>query len=153
MIKTVKRAAFGFLLGVAVGNIIAALTGHPNIVSAALLERAGSLQTALLLQSLFSGLIGFVGFGAVSIYKIENWSLFAADVTHLALVLAAFIPSAIFLGWTSSGWELLIMAAIMSAAHLAIFLIMCARYRAQVRELNRIQSKRINKEHEIGGAI
>lgn len=154
--QTLKRALSGFVLGMAVGNLIAALTGHPDIVSPALLERAGSLSAALLWQTILSGVIGAAGFGGMVLYEIERWPLRLTDAVHNALVLAVFLPCALVLGWINTAAEVLIMAGIMSAAHYVVFLIMCARYRAQVRELNELnelRKARIHQQQSIGGAI
>lgn len=155
LMKTLKRALFGFTLGMAVGNVIAALTGQPNIVSPALLAKVGSLSAALLRQTLLSGLIGAAGMGGTVLYELDRWPLAAVDAAHLALVLAVFAPAALYLGWTASALELLLLALIMCAAHAAIFLIMCAIYRSQVRELNRLNERRKTQDNQymIGGTL
>ena len=150
LLKTLKRAGFGFVLGMAVGNLIAALTGHPNIVSAELLQRAGSLSAALLWQTLLSGLIGAAGMGGTTLYEIERWPLLAIDLAHYALVMAVFLPVGHFLGWFPTQGVVLMMAAIMFAVHFGIFLIMCAVYRKQVRELNRMQEEFLANHHIQG---
>ena len=55
------------------------------------------------------------------------------------LGMAAFVPIGHYLGWFASAEDTLLMAGVMFAAHFSIFLIMCAYYRARVRELNRLQ--------------
>ena len=156
LVQTLKRAGFGFVLGMAVGNLIAALTGHPNIVSPALLERAGSLSNALVWQTLLSGLLGAAGMGGVSLYELEDWPLLRTTMVHYAIYIVTFILCALALGWCERPAEFLVMAAIMAAIHFTIFLIMCARYRAQVRELNElneVRKARINHQPSIGGAL
>lgn len=156
ILKTLKRFCFGFILGMAVGNLIAALTGHPNIVSAALLERVGSLSAALLWQTLLSGVIGGVSFAGISLYEIEHWSLLLADAAHYVCYMIVFIPIAFFLGWTENAGDAAIMAAVLLAVHTLIFLVMCARYRAEVRELNQLneqRKERYKQQRSIGGAV
>ncbi len=154
LLNTLKRAGFGFILGMAVGNLIAALTGHPDIVSPSLLAKAGSLSMALLAQTLCSGLIGAAGMGGTVLYEFDRWPLLAIDLAHFALVMAVFIPVARFLVWTSTGRELLFLSLCMLLAHLTIFLIMCARYRAEVRELNTLQEQFLRQKNvNIGGAV
>lgn len=144
--KTIRRAATGFVIGMAVGNLIAALTGHPNVVSAELLAKAGNLSAALVLQTLLSGVIGAAGMGGTVLYELDRWPLLAVDLAHFALVLAAFLPVGRFLGWFPTRESMLLMAAIMFAAHFTIFLTMCAVYRAQVRKLNQMLSQYLEKE-------
>ena len=154
--KTLKRAGFGFILGMAVGNLIAALSGHPNIVSPLLLERAGSLPAALLWQTVLSGVIGAAGFGGAVLYDVERWPLLLADAMHYVSYMIVFLPIAFFLGWTEKAGEAAVMAVILLAAHTVIFLIMCARYRAEVKELNELNEVRKTRsiqQQSIGGAI
>ena len=154
LLNTLKRAGFGFILGMAVGNLIAALTGHPNIVSAELLAKTGSLPTALLWQTVLSGLIGAAGMGGTVLYELERWPLLAIDLIHYALCMAAFLPVGHFLGWFPTKDVALVMAAIMFAVHFTIFLIMCAIYRKQVRELNTLQEQFLRQKNiNIGGAV
>lgn len=141
LVKTLKRALTGFVLGMAVGNLIAALTGHPNIVSPELLQKAGDLSAALLWQTLLSGVIGAAGMGGTVLYELDRWPLLVIDLVHYALCMAVFIPVSFWLGWCEKPVELVIMAAIMFAVHFTIFLIMCAIYRKQVRELNQMQQQ------------
>ena len=154
--KILKRAGFGFILGMAAGNLIACLTGHPNIVSSSLLERAGSLYAAFLWQTLLSGVIGLVAFAGVSVYDIDRWSLLAADVVHYVGYMVFFLPIAFFLGWLGSAAEAVVMAAILLGVHTVIFLVMCAYYRAQARELNQLnkeRKKKTERQNKIGGTL
>lgn len=149
--KTLKRACFGFVLGMAIGNLIAAVLGNSEIISPLLLNRAGSQQGAFLMQTLLSGVIGAAGFGGISLYEIERWPLLLAVLIHYAIYMAVFLPSALLLGWISTVKDALIMTIVLALAQLFIFLIMCAVYRAQVRELNQLQRKL--KHDHIGGTI
>lgn len=152
--KTVKHIGFGFVLGMAVGNLIAALIGHPEIVSQALLEKAGSLSAALFIQTLLSGVIGGVAWAGISFYEIESWSLLRAVALHYASIILVFMPLAFYLGWLEGPQDALVMAGIMLAAHTMVFLIMCAVYRAEVQELNRLNElRKKEKNQEIGGII
>ncbi|MBQ9459313.1 MAG: DUF3021 domain-containing protein [Oscillospiraceae bacterium] len=150
MKQAIKRTLFGFVLGMAIGNVIAALTGHPAIVSAALLEKTGSLPNALLAQTLCSGLIGAAGMGGTVLYELERLPLLVTDALHFALCMAVFVPVARCLGWTDTPRELLALSAIMLVVHLAIFLIMCVYYRSQVRIINELQKQCFSGGSKIG---
>lgn len=153
LLKTLRRAVTGFVLGMAVGNLIAALTGHPSIVSTALLQQAGSLRAALLWQTLLSGVIGGVAWAGMSLYEVERWPLLAACAAHFAVIMAAFIPIGRFLGWMPEAQDVLLMAAIMLAAHFGVFLILCAVYRRQVRELNALNERSKREKLQFGGVV
>lgn len=103
-------------------------------------ERDAQVE-ALLYQTMLSGLIGAAGFGGMGFYEVERWPLLLAVAAHFGLILAVFLPVARFLGWCGTVAELLAVAACMGAAHLAIFIVMCAYYRKQVRELNELQKR------------
>jgi len=147
--KTVlRRALIGFVIGMAVGNLIAALTGHSSLVSEKLLTRTGSLSAALLTQTLLSGVIGAAGMGGTALYEIDRLPLLVIDLAHYALVLAVFLPSGYYLGWFPTAGVVLAMAGIMFAVHFSVFLIMCAIYRRQVKELNELQKEYRSRENE-----
>ena len=153
MVKTLKRAVNGFVLGMAVGNLIAALTGHPNIVSPMLLAKAGGLSEALLWQTLLSGVIGGVAWAGMSLYELERWPLTAVCTAHFGVIMAAFLPIGRYLGWLETPRDMLLMAAVMAVAHFIVFLIMCAVYRKQVEELNTLQRDFLAKKQVNGGTV
>ena len=148
--KVLKRAGFGFILGMSVGNLIACFMGSPDtVVAPALLARTGSLSAALLWQTLLSGVIGCAAFAGVSVYDVEHWPLPLADAAHYAGYMTVFLPIAFFLGWLETAAQAVIMAAILLAIHTLIFLVMCAYYRAQVKELNRLNEERKERLRQI----
>ena len=154
LLRTIlKRAGLGFLAGVTVGNVITALTAGSGIVSAALLERAGSMSAAFLLQTLFNGIIGAASFAGTGFYDIEGWPLALAAVVHYAVIEAVYIPVGCFLDWFGSARDALIWVGLCAAAYLIIFLILWLIYRRQVRELNELneERKQRSKQEEIGG--
>ena len=144
--KTLKFAGVGFLLGAAIGNLIAVLTGHSSIVSEMLVDWTGSMTAALVVQTVLSGLIGAAGMGGVSLYDAERLPLLAAAVLHFILYFSVFSAACLVLGWFSDLTEFLVMAAIMAGIHILIFLIMCAVYRKEVRKLNKMQENRLQKQ-------
>ena len=153
IIKTLKKAGLGFVLGMAVGNVIAAITtSFSEIVAPALLDKSGSLAMALMLQTLLSGVIGAVAFAGISFYDIERWPLIMADLVHYISIIVVFIPTGFFLGWLENATDVIIIASIMLLVHLIIFMIMCAIYRAEIREMNRLTEER-RKRTETGGAL
>ena len=150
--RTLKRAGLGLLLGMAVGNIIAALTGHDNIVAPSLMGWAGSLPRAFLIQTLLSGLIGAAAMAGVGLYEIDRWPLLLIDLTHYASYMVVFLPVSRLLGWWETPLEGLIMAGVLLVTHFMIFLIMCWIYRAQVKELNQLNKERKHNKNDTGGA-
>ena len=150
---TLKRAANGFLIGMAVGNLIAFLTslsfpGGAVIVAPEFAAAVGSDMAALFIQTLLSGLIGAVSFGGMSLYEIDEWSMAAIMAVHFALICAVFIPVSLILRWLTDALSLVIMAGIMAAAYFVIWLILCAVYRQQVKKLNELQQKMFSEVND-----
>ena len=150
--KTLKMAGIGFLIGMVIGNLIAFLTGNSDtggvtFASSQLLDMAGgSGTTAMLLQSLFSGLYGAVCFAGMSFYEIERMPLALATALHCALIVLLFIPIALLLGWVNDIGTLLIISGMQLVGFFIIWLIMYFGYKKQIRELNEMQRGFNNKD-------
>lgn len=140
--KTVKLALIGFVIGMAAGNIIAiavsfAAGGDALVFTQKMYDLTGSAAGALAMQTLMSGLIGAINFGAVILYELEGPPLTLVSILHCAICLASYFPIAIFLGWISpTVHDIGMMACIMITVYMVIWLIMYVRYRIEVREIN-----------------
>ena len=140
--KTAQLAFTGFVLGMAIGNIIAIVSsyaagGQVLAFSPELLEKTGSAALALLLQTLLSGLMGAVSFGGVILYEIDSLPLPAVSIIHCAMILAVYFPIAFSLYWLEpTPRDIGMMGLIMISAYAVIWLIMYAHYRMEVREMN-----------------
>ncbi|MBR5088215.1 MAG: DUF3021 domain-containing protein [Ruminiclostridium sp.] len=146
IVRTLKRAGIGYLLGMAVGNLIAYISvmlteGGGAIVSQRVIGMCGGEAEALLLQSFLSGFIGFAGCAGMTFYEMEEWSLLRIMSSHLAVIFAVFLPVSYALDWMGSLAELLIMSGCMIVSYFIVWLIMCAIYRSQVKELNDLQQQ------------
>ena len=147
ILKTLKRAGIGFLLGIVVGNVIAHLTGGFGSnalipVSDILLDRVGSnVLTAQAVQTLLSGVYGAICFAGISFYEIDRWPLALATAAHFLSMVLIYMPGALFLGWVEGLDSLLIMLCIQIVVFFIIWLIMWLIYKAQVKELNELNDK------------
>ena len=150
--KTLLRAGIGFIIGAAVGDLIAFLTGTSatggvTFASQQLLDMSGgNTVLAMVLQSLFSGLYGAVCFAGMTLYDAERLPLAAATALHCGLIVLPFVPISYLLGWISGIVETLIIASAQIAAFFVIWLVMYFGYKKQVKELNELQEK--NKHQE-----
>lgn len=150
LMVTLKRAAFGFLLGNFIGYIIAFLTsGNVIPVSPLLTDRVGGLAPALLIQILASGAYGSICFGGISFYEIERWPLALSSSVHCVVIIICYIPLALALDWVETLYDILIMASLQLVVYFIIWLIICAVYKAQVKELNEIQKKFNNRKEQL----
>ena len=153
--KTVKFAGIGFLIGVVIGNFIAAMTciDDPGVfipVSNQTLALAGgSVPLAYVLQSLFSGIYGAICFGCMVFYEIERWPLALATGAHCAAIVLIYIPVGFLLGWLTGAVETLIVAGIQIVVFFIIWLIMWSVYKKQVRELNELNEMQTRKKNDV----
>ena len=145
MVKTlVKLAAAGFIIGMAVGNLIAIIastliSGETLVFSDTLLAKAGSPAAALTIQTLFSGLLGAIAMGGVIFYHIDRLPMLWTCIIHYAVIMLAYIPIALNLGWIApSPLAIGQMAFIQAVAYGIIWVIMYVRYKAETRELNEL---------------
>ncbi|MBR4456120.1 MAG: DUF3021 domain-containing protein [Solobacterium sp.] len=136
----------------AAGNLIAVLFsylpgGDNRIVSELLSEKSGSEGKAFLIQTLLSGFPGAVGMGGTAINELENRNLLRCTLAHFSLIFVVYVMIALYLGWiTFSLADIAGVAYFMGIAYLIVFLIMLARYRKAVHELNEILKKNRNSQ-------
>lgn len=124
----------------AVGNIIAYFSlGYHALVSQKAIELFGSEAGAMLFQCLLSGVYGAICFAGISFYDIERLPLAGATALHCAMIILAYAPIGIPLGWVSGISEIIIVAGFQLVGYFIIWLILCAVYRKQVKELNKMQ--------------
>ena len=136
----------GFLLGAAIGNLIAWFFG--SYVSSVLVARMGSVPAAILVQSLVSGLYGSFALAGTLFYDIEQWSLTRSSVMHFLVIAVLYVPAAMFLEWADSATEILIVEGILLVAYFIIWLVIYLRYKKEVRSLNEMLNKRFLQKEE-----
>ena len=146
--KVFRRMLIGFLSGAAVGNLIAMLSagGSSAFYSPMLIELFGSPAAAIIMQTLFSSLIGVAGMGGMSLYDETDLPLAAATAIHFVIVEVVFVISALLLRWMTTAAEIGVMSAMMFAAFAAIWVIMFIIHKKEVRQLNEITQQKETKQ-------
>ena len=144
--RMIRRIILGFLLGTAIGNLIAWFFG--SYVSSMLVARMGRVPAAILVQSLVSGLYGSFALAGTLFYDIEQWSLTRSSVMHFLVIAVLYVPTAMFLGWANSATEILIVEGILLVAYFIIWLVIYLRYKKKVRSLNEMLKKRFLQKEE-----
>ena len=125
-----KKALLLGLLGYAGGCIIG--------LCFALQSREFSMINALP-KILLGGIPGAVIAGSTVVYDIEEWSLLKATITHFLLTMGVILLACFLLNWfTPWSTTFWIMLAAEAAAYVIIWLIMCLRYKAEIRKLNEL---------------
>ena len=113
--NTMKRAGIGFLLGIAVGNIIVWIGGMTSgsMVSPELAAGMGSETGAMAFQTVLMGLYGAVSMSGMSLYEIESWTLARSTVVHYLIIAVMFLLMDKVLGWGGSPSEIFIVELIL----------------------------------------
>lgn len=145
--KALKLAAIGFPLGMIVGALVLVVMGFANggelTYPKALLDLTGSQAGALLAQMLISGAYGTIPMAGVVFYELDSWSLAKQCVVHYLTYTVAFLVLGVGVGWFgANAVAVSLMAGIFAVFHLIIWLVMYARYRAEVKELNKLLDRK-----------
>ncbi len=148
---TLKRAGFGFLLGMIVGVFIVIGmsfgAGGSIVVPHKLIALTGNEAGALLAQVLISGAYGAIPMAGVTFYELDSWGLLKQAVVHYASYTAAFMLFGYAAGWVENASEMAFVAGIFAVGHAIIWTIMYIRYRAETKELNELlqEAKQANQ--------
>ena len=99
----IRLAVVGFVLGIIIGDImVVAFTASEGISLAApeLIEEFGYVP-AVILQTLLSGVLGCICFGATIVYYKDEYNILEATCIHMVIAFCTLIPISNFLWWTS----------------------------------------------------
>ena len=139
---TLKRAGFGFLLGMIVGVFIVIGmsfgAGGSIVVPHKLLVLTGSEAGALLAQVLISGAYGAIPMAGVTFYDLDSWGLLKQAVVHYLSYMVAFLLFGYMAGWVETPADMAFVAALFAVSHAIIWTIMYMRYKAETKELNEL---------------
>ena len=143
---TLKRAGFGFLLGMIVGVLFVVLEGFGNGGALSLppvfIMATGSEAGALLAHMLVSGAFGAIPMAGVGFYEIESWGMLKQALVHYATYIVAYLVIGGAAGWFPLTLPVIgIIAGSMAVGHAIIWLIMYSRYKAEVNELDLLLDK------------
>ena len=148
---TLKRAGFGFLLGMVAGVFIVIgmsfAAGGSIALPDKLLVMMGSEAGALLAQVLISGLFGAIPWAGISFYELDSWGLLKQAVVHYASYTVAFMILGYAAGWVETPADMAFIAGVFAVGHAIIWTIMYMRYKAETKELNELlqEAKQANQ--------
>lgn len=126
--------------------LIIVLCGTKQVCTPAFAERVGNPLTAVFLQTLLIGLIGFA-FGAGSVlFEIERWSFLKQGAIHFASTLAVWIVVHLICFSPVTQPAVISFAASSAATYAITWGIQYFVWRAQVKKLNE-QIQRKNEEN------
>ena len=144
--RILKLAVIGFFLGMLIGNLISFLSCDKSadplvIVSPLLVQRTGSVMSAMIVNTLLSGLLGAAAWAGVIFHDPEvfDWGMTKAAVYHFLLIMVFNLPIALYCGWCPPDpLSILIYIGIMAAAYFIVWLIMYLIYKKETAELNEL---------------
>ena len=137
----------GLLIGMVIGDVIALILSYIShdemIMGQSMVDRFGSQAGALLMQTIFSGIYGAISMAGVSFYEIDDWGLLKTAVVHCLTIEIAFVLIGLYMEWLRPDLaEILICCLISALIYMIIWLIMNARYKAEVNGLNRLLNEK-----------
>ena len=124
--KVFRHAGVGFLIGMIIGFLIG----------------TGRQTGSVVVQMLISGLYGSAAVSGMVLYDVDEWSLAKSTIVHYLIIAVLYVPMALFLGWTESAADILIVECFQLIAFFLIWIIMYLRFKAEVRELNELLKKK-----------
>ena len=132
--KALLRGLLGYIAGCMIGLFFALQREHFTI-------------TVALSQILLGGIPGAIACGSTVIYDIEKWSLLRATFTHFLVVIGVTFLACFVLNWfppwSTAFW---IMLAVEVIGYIIIWLMIYLRYKAEVRNLNKL----LEEKHKTG---
>ena len=144
MKKFLKRAGIGFLLGIVVTDVMMALMLGSQSVVPELLEKVGGETAAVLLQMLLTGSYGAICFSTTVLYDADRMPLALVSFLHCLICIVPFLFMSEFLGWDHDLTRILIRTGAQILAYFIIWLIIYARYKKAIKELNKINDKSLS---------
>lgn len=141
--KVLKLSGFGAMLGITVCTVITAITCDTVPVSPEFVEKVGGIRAALIIQTALSALYGMLCMGTTVIYDIDRLPLTLMSFIHCIICIAPFIPLSLMLGWSDGIGTTLIMTGFQLLAYFVVWLVMYARYKKEIKELNEMQRQNL----------
>lgn len=141
----IRLAVVGFVLGIIIGDIlVVAFTASEGISLAApeLIEEFGYVP-AVILQTLLSGVLGCICFGATIVYYKDEYNILEATCIHMVIAFCTLIPISNFLWWTGRVMEgNIVVLAMGVCAYVVIWFSVYMSYRIQIQKINEALERR-----------
>ena len=103
--EMLRRGLHGIPQGLAIGYVISIIAsimmgdGDFYLASGALIEQFGSEIAAVIIQAIFSAIVGST-FGVISvIWEIDEWSIFKQTGIYFTISSLIFLPISYYLQW------------------------------------------------------
>ena len=141
-----RMAVIGFIMGVVFGDAItmlfASTPDHLAFVSQDMSDRYGD-TAALIIQSLVSGIVGFIAFYGTIVYYDERFNIITATLIHMAISLTALLSAGYFLGWIGTTIEdLMLFLVLPLVMYFMIWFSVYISYRMKIEQINEALERR-----------
>lgn len=145
--KTAARAALGFPIGIAIGNIITVVLsliyggGKYFVCTEEFIGLIGSEATAAAVQTLLCGIMG-MGYAAASVIWEADISLLKQTVICFLIYAAILFPIAYFANWMEhSVIGVIIYIAVFAAIFVLIWVVQFFMWKRKVKKINEMLKK------------
>lgn len=137
------RGRLGFCLGIVFSYLISILLsvifGHGNYYpcSPQFIETMGSEISAVIVQTLLSGLIGGVFAGSTVIWEVDSWSIMKRTSIYFLITSVVMMPVAYIANWMEhSLLGFLLYFGIFVAIFVVVSLVQCAFWKNKLKKIN-----------------
>lgn len=145
--KIAARAALGFPIGIAIGNIITVIAsliygdGRYFICTEEFIGLIGNEAAAAAVQTLLCGIMG-MGYAAASVIWEADISLLKQTVVCFLIYSAILFPVAYFANWMEhSVIGVIIYIAVFAAIFALIWVVQLLRWKSKIRSINAMLKK------------
>jgi len=148
--KAMLRGLLGFPLGVFMGYTITILIalfqsdiGKYYPVVPQLAEATGNEITAVVLQYVLSGILGFAFAAGSAVFEVEEWSFTKQTVIHFMISTLAMFPIAYFTYWMRHTlWGILLYISVFAIMYIIIWAVQSYFWKKKIKGINdKMQAK------------
>ena len=140
-----RLGVIGFLLGMLIGNGMTVLfsSGEELILVSPELSEEFGYVTAVILQTVISGLVGAIIFSGTMVFYSEGFGITSATFIHMGITLVTMLPMANFLWWTGRTLEgTMVFLGMILIMYLLVWTSVYTSYRIQIQRINESLEKR-----------
>lgn len=147
--KTIKRAAIGFLFGTTLGTVIVLWFSFSTAdgslyVSQVLINVIDNKNISFLLQTVLTGATGMIIYAGFGFYDIEHWDMIRSGIVHFTVICPVIVLCVYALEFISDAYDIMVTLAIIILLYFSLWLCKYEIYKKQVERLNVSQNTNSN---------
>lgn len=141
--EVIKRGLLGIPLGIAIGHVISIIIsvilgqGHYVATAPHLIASMNGELPAVIIQAVFSGVLGAAMAASSVIWAIDEWSLAKRTLIHFVIIATVNLPIAYFMGWMEQSLKgIAVYSSIFAIIFLVIWVIQYLTWKAKIKRMN-----------------